>query len=58
MDKEFFNKAIQRYGNDPQKKHPHPYGICKRVESTKESKRFDWSVVVMANKATSVLTKL
>lgn len=58
MDREIFNKAIQGYDKRPEEKCTKPYGICKSVACAKKSKRIDWSVVVMADIAASVLAKL
>ena len=58
MDKEIFNKAIQNYVKDSKKNISESYAVRKGIESSKTSKRFDWSVVVMADIAASVLAKL
>ena len=57
MDKEIFNKAIQGYVKD-QKKYSEPYTVCKDFAGAKARKGFDWSVVVMIDKAASVRAKL
>ena len=64
MDKEVFNKAVQGYVKDPKKNIPNP--PIRTSDATDDNmsileiacKRIDWSVVVMADVAASVLAKL
>ena len=58
MDKEIFNKAIQGYVKDPKKNIPNLMEYAKVLRIQKRVKRIDWGVVVMADKAISVLAKL
>ena len=58
MDREIFNKAIQGYVKDPKKNVPNLMEYAKVIACAKKSKRIDWSVVVMADIAASVLAKL